>query len=272
MVDIRKTIEFVLNSKSKIDIAKLNVILGNDVEDNLQELFNFYSELQNTDGGFPFQNIASQISTINATTASLHIMLDYGLDDNRTFQNGISFLDNQQNPKGFWNEPHTLYKLNPPIWDDPTNELARIWLTANTCHLLARLKRVNSPNLTKGITFLLENLDENKRLKGYFLTNWIAVAIFGICNGKDDELTKNFVRIIDQNLEKILGTSDLAWCLHCFYDAGFQKNHPIVLRMLDNLISIQTKNGSWMSIDGKEFDITTTVYVLDILEKYDILE
>ncbi len=271
LIDIQKTIEFVLDSKSKINIAKLNVILGNDLEENQQKILEFYLNLQNNDGGFPHQNISKQISTINVTTASLHTMLDYGLDSNKAFQRGINFLKKHQNSMGFWTEPQALLELKPPIWDDPTNELSRIWLTANTCHLFARTKEINSSNIKIGITYLMENLDENRQLKGYFLANWIAVAIFGISNGKDDELTKNFVRIVDRNLENILGTSDVAWCLHCFQNAGFQKNHPIVSRMLDDLISIQNKDGNWTSVDGNEFDVSTTVYALYILDKFNEL-
>ena len=218
----------------------------------------YFSNLQNDDGGFPYQRKKNQISTINVTSGSLHTLLDYGLSKSKPFQSGIKFLCKNQNSKGYWNEPLELHKLKPPIWDDPTNELAKIWLTANTCHLLARTKKVDSSYITKGIEFLLENLDDNKQLKGYFLSNWIAVAIFAIQNGIEDESTQNFVRIIEENVEKILGSSELTWCLHCFYTGGFGKEHSLVRKMLDSLISIQNEDGRWVSIDGEEFNVSTT--------------
>jgi len=267
-MDIQKAINFVNKSDSKIEIAKLNVILGNKVEENSQHLFEYYSNLQNKDGGFPHQRNIGQISTINVTTGLLHTLLDFDLEKSKPFQIGIKYLIKQQHKNGYWNEPQELLKLKPPIWDDPTNELARIWLTANACHLLARTKYVTSKNLTKGITFLLENLSENKQLKGYFHANWIAVGIFAIRNGKEDESTQNFVRVIKNNLDKILGTSDLAWCLHCFHTGGFHREYPIVRKMLDNLLSIQNQDGRWISVDGQVFDVFTTVYTLYILKSF----
>ncbi|NHJ32064.1 MAG: terpene cyclase/mutase family protein [Asgard group archaeon] len=269
MLDIQKAVEYITNTDSKIDIAKLNVILENDVEKNKQQILEYFSNLQNEDGGFPYQWKKNQISTINITTSSLHTLLDYGLSESKLFLSGIKFLYNTQNPSGFWNEPQELHKLKPPIWDDPTNELAKIWLTANSCHLLARTKKVDSSYITKGIKFLLENLDENRQLKGYFLSNWIAVAIFAIQNGKEDESTKNFVRIIEENIDKILGSSELTWCLHCFFTGGFRKEHSLVRKMLDSLISIQYEDGRWISVDGEEFNISTTAYTLYILKKYE---
>lgn len=265
---LEKAIEFVRKSNSEFNIACLDVILGNDIETNVQKLLDYYVFLQNEDGGFPHQRKRKQISTINVTTGTLHTMLDYGLGDSKPFQLGIKFLKNRQESLGYWNEPQALQKLKPPKWDDPTNELVRIWLTANTCHLLARIYNVTSPILTKGINFLLKNRENSGKLKGYFHANWIAVAIFGIINGTEDELTNSFARIVEKNLEKILGTSDLAWCLHCFHNGGFKKEHPLVHKMLDNLISIQNDDGRWISVDGNEFDISTTVYILHILKKF----
>ncbi len=265
-MDIQKASNYVIQSNSKIDIAKLNVILDNNITENTQTILQHYSNLQNKDGGYPHQRKIGQMSTINVTTGVLHTLLDFDLGKSELFQLGIDYLINQQHPDGFWNEPRELRKLNPPIWDNPTNELTRIWLTANACHLLARTKAVTSKNLTKGITFLLESLDDNRQFIGYFHSNWIAIAIFSIRNGKEDESTQNFVRIIKNNLEKLLGTSDIAWCLHCFFTGGFTREYPIVRKMLDNLLSIQNQDGRWISVDGQAFDVSSTVYTLYILK------
>ena len=86
MIDLQKAIEFVKNSHSEIEIAKLNVLLGDDVEKNRKLILEYFSNLQNEDGGFPHQRKRKQISTINVTAGSLHTMLDYGLGESEPFQ------------------------------------------------------------------------------------------------------------------------------------------------------------------------------------------
>ena len=267
---IKKAIDIIMEKGSDVEKAKLNIILDRDSEANQQILLDFFTLHQNNDGGFPFRGERGKLSTINKTVQSLQVMINYGLVENKICQNAIEFLFNRQNPEGYWNEDLAIKEYNPPNWSDPTNPKSRLWITANACFTIAKLDYIPSQYLTKGINFLLKNRDKNGKIKGFFLSNWIAVGIFGILQGPKDKLTQKFASIVESNLIKILGTSDVTWCLQCFVDGGFKKENPIIKRLIDDLLNNQLDDGYWKSIDGYKFDISTTIDTIYVLNELNL--
>ena len=182
-------------------------------------------------------------------------------------QNAIEFLLNKQTEEGYWDEPKELLEYNPPKWLMPGNINTILWETANACHLLAILGYIQSPHLTKGVDFLLQNRDESGQIVGYLQGNWTTIAVMGLLQGPDSNLTQSFISIIDKNLDKILGTSDVAWCLRCFIDGEIDYKHPIIQKMLENLKENQNSDGKWISVDGSDFDMDTTIAIIRIIKK-----
>lgn len=125
----------------------------------------------------------------------------------------------------------------------------------------------NSQYLMKGVEFLSQNRIHNGKISGYLLSNWIAIAIFGMLQTSQCEIVKNLVLVIEENLEKILGTSDVVWCLRCFLDGGVSSRNYIPKILLENIYKLQKSDGRWESVDGRKFDIQTTLEILGLLKQ-----
>ncbi|NHK32536.1 MAG: terpene cyclase/mutase family protein [Asgard group archaeon] len=271
MVDVEKAVDFIKKNGSDHDIAKLNIILEKDTALHKQKLLDYYIQLQNPDGGFPYLQQKNSISTINITTYSLLTMMDYEIDENNTFDSAIEYLYKNQHENGSWNEPLTLIEFKPPIWDDPREPFTPIWLTANVCFLLTRLGFISSPNLKKGINYLLQKKDSLGKIEGFLQSTWLFTASLALIEGSDSKLVVEMLSVIYQNLEKIMNSSNVIWCLQSLLDGGISLKNNIVEKLMQNLISQQKNNGIWTSIDGIDFNSRTTVAVIYILKKLSML-
>lgn len=259
---LKNAIEFINNNGSELDKAKINLILKQEEDPSRQVILDHFTLLQNNDGGFPYQFQRNKISTINHTVSALFSLTDYNLIENDIVEQGIEFLFRKQNIDGSWDEPDDLMNYQPPEWNKPGEITTQLWITANACHLLTELEYIPSPYLTKGLNFLLQHKEPTGKLQGYLLSNWIIVAVLGTMHGIENELTQNFITIIDENLDKILNTSDAIWCLRCLIDGGLPTSHSTVLKLYQNLIENQRQDGGWDSVDGKNFDIRTTLDII----------
>jgi len=262
-----KAYEYIRKNGSILENAKLDIIFEKNIEKSKQIILEHFKSLQNEDGGFPYQNIQGNISTINHTVSSLITLVDYGLTENLIIEKAIKFLFERQKKEGCWDEQHDLLLLNPPVWDTPENLFTQIWLTANTCHLLILLNLKYSQYLMRGIEFLLQNRTKNGKINGYLLSNWIAIAIFSKLRDSESEIVKDFISVIGDNLEKILGTSDAVWCLRCFLDGGVSSKNYILKILLEDIYKSQKSDGRWESVDGSEFDIKTTLEIVRLLKQ-----
>lgn len=268
--NINKAIQFIRNKGSELDNAKLNVILDEDLERSQQQILDYFTLQQNSDGGFPYKKIRKNISTINHTTVALMSLIDYGLEDTDIVQEGIEFFIRMQTDDGNWDEPEALKEFNPPVWDSPGDLNSQIWLTMNVCHLLIRLGMIPSPYLNNGVNFVLKHRDEQGKIKGYLHSNWIAIAVFGVLEGSNSKLAKTFIEIIEKNKVNLLGSSDLIWCLKCMLDGGVTEEHQLVKEMITSLFDNQRKDGSWASVDGLDFDIESTLAAIQVVKRLEL--
>jgi prenyltransferase beta subunit len=267
MVDIEIAVDFIKRNGSDFDNAKLNVILKKDAALNKQKLLDYLIHIQNPDGGFPYFGKKNSLSTINVTTYSLLTMLDFGIDENKTFDSAMEYLYKNQHNDGSWNEPITLVDYEPPIWDDPRNPFTPIWLTANVCFLLSRQGLISSPSFFKGINYLSQKKDTSGKIEGFLQATWLFTSSLALKEGYNSKVVIDMLNIIDQNLEKILDSSDVIWCLQSLVDGGIPIKNNLIDKLIQNLLSQQKDNGIWSSIDGIDFDVSTTVAVIYLLNQ-----
>jgi prenyltransferase beta subunit len=271
MIDIKKAADFIEKNGSDYDNAKLNIILEKDTALHKQNLLDYYHQLQNPDGGFPYFAQKNSLSTINVTTYSLLTMLDYEIKEDNIFDSAMEYLYKNQNEDGSWNEPFTLIELKPPFWDDPREPFTPIWLTSNVCFLLARLGFISSSYLKKGINYLKQKTDSFGKIEGFLQSTWLFTASLALMEGNESKMVIDMLNVIDQNLENILNSSNVIWCLQSLTDGGISSKNNLIEKLIQNLISQQNNNGFWTSIDGVDFDSSTTVSVIYVLKKLSLL-
>ncbi len=272
LVAIQKAIDFINKNGSEYDKIKLKIILGEEIASSKAKLIEYYSILQNRDGGFPYLYQKNSISTINVTVYSILTMMDYGIIENNTFDSAIEFLYRNQYENGSWNESSALIELEPPFWDDPRKPYTPIWLTANTCFLLARLGFISSPILIKGINYLLKKRDPSGKIEGFLQATWLFAATLSLIHGNESKIVIELLDIINHNFEQIANSSDIIWCLQSLVDGGIPIKSNLIEKIIQNLLSQQKNNGKWSSNDGIEFDASTTVSVIYLLKKLGIID
>ncbi|NHJ49733.1 MAG: terpene cyclase/mutase family protein [Asgard group archaeon] len=265
-ISICSAINYVKTKGSNFDQTKLAIILNENAKKNSEKLLEYFTSLQNLDGGFPFGGQAKNYSTVNVTTSYLLTMLDYNIYENPVFNNALNFIIQNQHIDGYWNEPGLIISYKPPKWDDPREPYTPIWLTANICFLLARLGLDANSYFKKGIDYLLDNLEDNGKIKGYLQATWLTVAALSIIK-YNDVVIKKLLDALNLNLKSVLNTSSTIWCLHSLIDGGFNKENIVVKKLVENIISLQQKNGSWVSVDGETFDTSTTLEAIFLFKK-----
>jgi prenyltransferase beta subunit len=65
-------------------------------------------------------------------------------------------------------------------------------------------------------------------------------------------------------------TSNLTWCLECFYIADISKNDPIVKKCIERVTELQGHDGGWAPAGGEKSNVLTTINALKALKLYKI--
>lgn len=266
-MNILKAVKFVETKGTSLEKYCLHFLLGKERNDEipLQHLRN----LQNKDGGFPYNDEKGKLSCVNATSNNLSLMIELELGKSDVCKKTLEHLFKIQEKDGSWSENKAISQYNPPFWDMPNDLKTTMWLTASITNFLIQLGYGDSSVVQKAAGFLLKNRDKEGRLLGFLHSTWIAIGVFGQLEGKDSDIVKKALEVIEQNIEK-LESGDFAWCLECFYAAGIPKMNSVAKKCIEILVNSQQENGSWRSADGETFAVSTTINVLNVLKKYKI--
>lgn len=265
-MNIEKAIQFVEKNGTPIDKYRLRFLLGKKRNDEVP--LRHLRDLQNADGGFPYNDEKGKASCVSNAASCLDMLIGLGLTNSDVFEKTVDHLLRIQNEDGSWSENEEISKYDPPFWDLPRDLKTSMWLTADITNFLILAGYKDSRAMQRAAGFLLGNRDEEGRFTGYLHSTWISIGVFGQLKGSESEIVKKALNVIDKNLAKLDEGTVLAWCLECFYVAGLVQENPIVRKCIDKLVSLQQENGAWLSSDGEKFAVTTTLSALKALKKY----
>lgn len=238
-------------------------------EKNKEFPLRYLRELQNDDGGFPYEDKKSNLSSINSTALNLDLMIELELGESDVCKRTVKYLLDVQGENGSWDENKIINQYNPPFWNTPGDLKTKMWLTANISNLLIQLGYKESKAIRKATRFLLKNRNEEGRFAGFLHSTWIAIGVFGQLEGIDSEIVKKAVEVMGQNIDRIEdGASDFVWCLECFHVAGLTKKNPLIQKCVKMLGELQREDGAWPSEDDDKYIATNTIGALRVLRKY----
>lgn len=268
-LDIQKSISFIEKNGSELEKFRLRYLLGK--EKNNEFPLKYLGELQNDDGGFPYDDEKGKSSSVNSTSANLALMIELELDKSEVCRKTIAYLLKVQGEDCSWDENESINRYNPPFWNMPGDLKTKMWLTASISNYLIQLGHGESSAVRKAVAFLLENRDMEGKFAGFLHSTWISVGVFGQLEGSRSEVVNKALNIIDQNINRMEdGASDFTWCLECFYVAGVPKDNPVAKKFIDRLIELQREDGAWVSGDGNKYTVSATINALRVLKSYGI--
>jgi len=265
-MDIGKAVAFVEENGSGFEKYLLRFLLGKERSDEIP--LQYFRGLQNRDGGFPYNNAKGKASCVSVTNSHFDVMIELKLTDSEVFRKTVEYLLRVQNEDGSWSESDEIKRYDPPFWDLPGDLKTSMWLTADITNHLMQAGFKESQVVRRAAGFLLSNRDEEGKFAGYLQATWISVGVFGQLSGIESEIVKKALTMIDRSMVKLKDGTVLAWCLQCFHAAGLDKENPVVRKCINELVSLQQENGSWISSDGETYTVSATVNVLKALRKY----
>jgi len=230
----------------------------------------YLRELQNEDGGFPFNLEKGKESSVSETCGVLAILEELNLNASDVCKKTISYLFKVQEEDGSWDENIEIKKYNPPFWDMPGDLKTKMWLTGEITRLLIKLNYKDARPVEKALDFLLKHRDKEGKFAGFRISTWIAIAIFGQLKGLNNELVDKALSVVGNWIDDESDASFLVWYLECLGQGDIPKNHPIIRKCLNKLIKQQHKNGRWTSEDGERYTVSTTISTLKTLRNFDL--
>ena len=264
VLNVQKASVFVENNGTEIEKYRLSFLLGKERDDRIP--LTYLKGLQNSDGGFPYNNQKDRPSCINATCVDLSLVIELGLESSDVSRKVVDYLFKVQRNDGSWTENEEIKQYDPPFWDLPNDLNTTMWLTANTASLLMQLGYRNSRVVEKAAEFLLMNRDNSGKFAGFLLSTVISIEVFAKLKGKDSDIVKEVLKILEENAEKI----DSTWCLESLHIAGISAENPVAGKCIEKLVAAQENDGSWKSGDEKESAVYNTLNALKALRKYKI--
>jgi hypothetical protein len=266
-LDVKKSICFVEENGTALEKYGLNYLLGKERGDDIP--LKYLRDLQNNDGGFPYQDEKGKLSSVNSTSVNLSLMIELGLTKSEVCRKTLEYLMSVQGEDGSWDENQAINQYNPPFWNVSGDLKTKMWLTSTIANHLIQLSYRESEAVRRATQFLLENRNEEGAFLGFLHSTWISVGVFGQLEGADSEVVKKALKVIERNINRMEdGASDFIWCLECFNVAGIPKDNPLVKRCIQRVIELQGEDGAWASADGEKYSVSTTINALRVLKMY----
>jgi hypothetical protein len=230
----------------------------------------YLRQLQNEDGGFPYNLEAGKPSSVNETSGMLSLIAELDLGESDVGQKVINYLFCIQSQDGGWDENPEISQFNPPRWDTPNSLNTKMWLTGDVTVHLVQLGYAESQHVKQAREFLLRHMDEKGKVEGPRIATWIAMAIFGMLEGKESPHVRKALGLAEGWLdeEPDEDASFLCWYLECLSHTQVPQQHALVRKCLKKLILTQDKEGGWKSADGARYNVSTTINALKLLKHY----
>jgi len=174
-MDTAKSVCFILDKGSGLEKARIRWLLyGAKPEPNVILPLR---ELQNADGGFPFDMAKGKLGTIDNTLVALWWMEELGLLASTIADRAYDFLLARQKDDGGWDEAPAIAQYDLPPWVRPGELGTRLYLSSYAAYWLAIAGHRTTPAFRRAVDFVARHQDEDGRFFGYFHSTWIATSV-----------------------------------------------------------------------------------------------
>jgi len=268
-MDITKSVSLIEEKGSDLEKARIRQILyGVEPEPNVIQPF---TELQNGDGGFPYDTVQGNLSTVDNTLSALWWMDELGMLESSTADKAFGYLLAVQRDDGGWDEDPSITQYDLPPWVSPGDLRTRLYLSSYSTYWLAVRNHKTHPAFQKALDLLLKHRDETGKFYGYLHTTWIATSVFVMAGHQHSEVARKGLQVLMDRPLSEWADSQISWALNCLGRAGLPGDHPFIEKCLAELLQRQEPNGSWSSEDGEAYAVSATIEALKSLKHYGLL-
>ena len=262
-------ISFIEATGSELEKARIRWILfGEKPGQNIVEQL---AELQNENGGFPYDMVKGNLSTVDNTLVGLLWMHELGLFNSRLADRAMSYILAVQKQDGGWDEDPAISQYGLPPWIRIGDTTSRLYLSSYAAYWLALGNYTTSTAFEKALAFIIKHQDETGKFQGYLHTTWIAASVLFMAGSKYRERAEKALQFLEERPLSEWADSQIAWALDCLNNAGLPKDHPFVKAGLNELTHRRRSDGSWASEDGASFDVGATISAMKTLKRYGLL-
>ena len=255
--ELTQAVEFVAAHGDAFARARAHALIPNSAADlapdSVADVVANACADQRPDGGFP-ATWSGERSSLDATCFRLSQLMDFPIDAAIPIDQAIRFIATKQRPDGPFEED-AAFGGSTPAWARPHDPAARIYMTANCAFWLERLS--GPPRaVRRSAAYLATAIGPDGRLSSYLHAQWLAAPVLrhsGYATEADRLLWALAYRV------NSLGPSALAWLADAIPD------EPIASEARLRLLDAQQADGRWISEDGPEHDVGTTLAALRAL-------
>ncbi len=256
-LDLERARDYVATHGSDMEKARLAVLLGKPAEPPQAFL-----DLQQDDGGFPYDWIAGAPRSLQHTATSLRWLHDLGLDDHAVTAKAVAFLVNAQKSRGIWRESDDLRRYDLPLWMDPDATAADVYTTASCASALVPFPE-GSLALDRAQAWLQSQQGRDGLLQGFKLhASAYAVPVFSETLGIEGRGIRRLVGGLGNVLRSDWAASTLVLLLRQMFDAGYGLRTEVVARAWTMLQAAQLADGSFAEEDE---DTGSSAVTLDVM-------
>ena len=266
-IDKGKAYDFIREKGKSIDKLKLALML--DENSNTMDKLAEYLTFQNSDGGIPFRMREGSLSTIGPTITFFKDFLILNKTDivKEFLEKAVNFLLENQKSDGFFEEPSSIMNFDYGPWEIPGTVPNRIYCTSIVLNFLLGLNDHRYQKMIDNcITYLTRNWRDDIGFKSYPHALWNAIPSFIKLKGLENSISARGLEMLQTFQLENYPSSSLVWMIESFINAGLE-NHSCVEKVVRVLEKRQLSNGRWASEDGEEYDSSTTVSVLFVLNR-----
>jgi len=269
-MDATKSFVFIEERGSDLEKARIRQILYGQTPE--AEVIRRFTQLQNDDGGFPYDMRQGNLSTVDKTLVAIWWMDELGMLSSLAADKAVGYLLAVQRDDGGWDEDPSIAQYDLPPWISPGDLRTRLYLSSYAAYWLAVKGLGTHPAFQKALEFLLEHQDDTGKFRGYLHTTWIATSVFLMAGPQCSEVVERGLQAMVNKSLAEWEASQIAWALDCLGKAGLQKRHPFAEKCLTELLSRCRSDGSWSSEDGEAFAVGATIGALKVLKLYGLLK
>jgi hypothetical protein len=262
-MNIDLSISFIMSHGTVLEKARLGSLLQNT--EPSPDINQYFLTLQNEDGGFPFDFKQRNLGTIDNTLTALWWLDELRLLTSPIGKKALKFLINVQKPDGGWDEAPAITIYDLPPWISPGDPRTRLYLSSYCAYWLAIAGHIEQSSFTKALDFLCKQQEDSGKMPGYLHSTWIATSVFLLAGSPYLPAAHKGLQYLTQISMEMLEASQIAWALDCLGRAGLEIGHPLIKSYLVELMKRQTLDGYWLSEDGDEFIVSSTIEAIKVL-------